>query len=108
VSARAPRRGAPPALHAAAWLLLLFAALSLVIWRQSSAVQLERALRQLESERAVAETQRVEATRRIQQLSSRARVVPLAQTRLEMHLPGDGEIVLLPVPADAGTRGEAR
>jgi hypothetical protein len=53
------RRGAPPALHAAAWLLLLFAALSLVIWRQSSAVQMERTLRQLEMERAVAETERV-------------------------------------------------
>jgi hypothetical protein len=97
VNPPARRRSAPPALHAAAWLVVLFAALSLVIWRQSSAVQLERALRDLESQRAVVETERVEALRRIQQLVSRAHVVPLAQARLGMHLPGDGEIVLLPV-----------
>jgi len=79
------------------WLLLLLASLSLVTWRQTRGLALEREVRELEVARAMKETERVELTRRIEQLRSRSRIVRVARDRLGMHLPEDDEIVFLPV-----------
>jgi cell division protein FtsL len=80
----------------AGWLVLLLAALSLVTWRQTRGVEMERALRSLESQRVLAEADRVASHRRIEELGSRARIVRVARDRLGMHLPEDREIVFLP------------
>ena len=76
--------------------VLLLAALSLVTWRQTRGVEMERVLRSLESQRALAEAERVASHRRIEELGSRSRIVRVARDRLGMHLPEDGEIVFLP------------
>ncbi len=89
-------------LRLAGLLALLLAALSLVVWRQTQGVALQREIRALEGERAIAETERLELATRIQGLQSRARVVPAARDRLGMHLPADSEVVLVPLPPEGG------
>ena len=88
------------------WLLLLLASLSLVTWRQTRGFELEQEVRAVETSRAMKEAERVELTRRIEQLRSRSRIVRVARDRLGMHLPADDEIVILPVddrvPAGVG------
>jgi cell division protein FtsL len=94
---KGPRR--PGRLRAVGWLLLLLVSLLMVTWRQTRGLALEGGLRELESERAVTETERVELVRRIEELRSRARIVRVARDRLDMHLPREDEIVFLPVDA---------
>ena len=76
-------------------------AFGVVVWRQTRAVALEECLREAESEHAIAEAERVELERRIQELGARARITRIARRRLGMHLPEADEIIFL--PAAAGT-----
>ena len=96
-----PRRPAGALLRAAGLLALLLVSLSAVVWRQTRGVELQREIRALEAERAIAESERLRLSSRIQGLQSRARVVRVARERLGMHLPADSEVVLLPVAAEA-------
>jgi cell division protein FtsL len=89
-----------------AWLLLLLGSLVVVAWRQTEGVARERALRELRSERAIVDAERMEMERKIQALSTRTRVVRVARERLGMQLPADREVVILPEPtAPAATGG---
>lgn len=98
---RRPRsKGKRPGwVRALGWLAMLLASLSLVTWRQTHGLALERELRTLEGRNAGVEAERVELTRRIEQLRSRSRVLQVARDRLGMHLPQDHEIIFLPVSA---------
>lgn len=58
---------------------------------------MEAALRAVESERAIAEAERVTLTAEIEELRSRARIVRVASQRLGMKLPEDSDIVFLQV-----------
>jgi len=99
---RPPRPSRRPGwVRAVGWLLLLLASLLFVTWRQTRGLAMQRELRDLENERAVAETERVELVRRIEELRSRARIVRIARERLNMHLPEEDEIVFLPVETGA-------
>lgn len=110
--ARRGGRGRRPGwLRAVGWLCLLLASLVVVTWRQTRGLAMERTLRELESERAVAEAERVELVRRVEALRSRARVVRVARERLDLRLPTEADIVFLPVErgqAGAGPAAEAR
>ena len=110
---------------------LAFAALlgsfSLVVWRQSRALELLRELHALRVERAIVEAERSELSRRITGLESRGHVVAAA-ARIGLRVPAANEIVILPLAessspapravagteaklpllADAGRRGEHR
>jgi cell division protein FtsL len=90
-------RGRPGWVGAIGWLLLLLVSLSLVTWRQTRGLALEREVRELETAHAMKEAERVELTRRVEELRSRSRIVQVARDRLGMHLPQDSEIVFLPV-----------
>ena len=79
----------------------LLAALTLVIWRQSLALATLRELDGLRDGRALAEAERSDLVRRIEQLESRAVVVSAAQMRLGMRVPSATEIVILPLNANA-------
>ncbi|MGH7467290.1 MAG: hypothetical protein ACRENP_04820 [Longimicrobiales bacterium] len=85
----------------------LLGSLSLVVWRQSRALELLRELDVLLTDRAIAEATRSELTRRIEYLESRARVVRDAG-RLGFRVPSSdaGEIVILPLDGD--TRRDSR
>jgi cell division protein FtsL len=97
----ARRRRARSALRLLGWLMLLAGALGFVVWRQSRGVALQAELRALEAERTIAESERLELVRKIQALSSRARIVRVARERLGMHVPTDREIMLLTDPTPA-------
>lgn len=110
--AAAPRRArAEPQGRRAArglgWVLLLLAAFSVVPWRQSRGIALERELRAVEAELAVVETERVALTQEIHELASRARILRVARERFGMALPADSQLVLLPVPAELDARSGA-
>jgi len=88
-------------LRAVGWLALLLGAMALVVWRQTRGVELQREIRALDGERALADAERLELATRIQALQSRARVVQVARDRLGMHLPADSEVVMVPLPPEA-------
>jgi hypothetical protein len=75
----------------------LLAALTMVIWRQSNALGTLRVLDGLRDNRALAEAERSELLRKIEQLESRAVVVTAAAARLGMRVPAADEIVILPL-----------
>ena len=77
----------------------LLGALTLVIWRQSRALETLRAMDSMRSARVIAEAERAELLRSIQTLESRTRVVADARDRLAMHVPSASEIVILPLTA---------
>lgn len=81
------------------WTMLVLASLLFVTWRQTRGLEMERGLREVEAELALARAERVELVRRIEELRSRARIVRVARDRLGMHLPADSEIVFLPEPS---------
>ena len=80
--------------RAAVTFALLVCALGFVTWRQSRALETNRALDELRRQVAVAQAEAVEIEREIQVLRSRARIVPAAQA-LGMHTPGASEQVIL-------------
>lgn len=79
----------------------LLGSLTLVIYRQSRALEVLRGMDQVRSARVIAEAERSELLRNIQMLESRARVVADARDRLGMHVPSAEEIVILPLNAPA-------
>ncbi|MDQ3388006.1 MAG: hypothetical protein M3483_00735 [Gemmatimonadota bacterium] len=87
-------------------LALLGGALASVVWRQTRGNDLQRQIRALGAETAVAESERLLLTTRIQGLQSRARVVRLATERLGMHVAADSEVVFLPLPPESRLGGE--
>jgi cell division protein FtsL len=96
--------------------MLLLGSLTLVVWRQSRALEMQRALEAVRRERVVEESRRSALLRRVEQLESRTRVSAAASSRFGMRLPSGEEIVILPmtdrasgrlaVRAPAGARGE--
>ena len=74
---------------------VLLASLSLVVHRQSRALELLRALDTARNDIAALEAERAELTRRLQKLNSRAYVVRAAGERLGMHVPAGAELVIL-------------
>jgi hypothetical protein len=75
--------------------IALVGSLTLVAWRQSRALEALAALDAVRQERALAQAERAEMERRIEQLESGVRVVPAARSRLHMHIPSDSEIRIL-------------
>jgi cell division protein FtsL len=73
----------------------LLASLSLVVWRQSRALETLRSLESVRSERAVVEAERAAHAREIRRLESRARLVAVGTERLGMRVPSGREIVIL-------------
>jgi cell division protein FtsL len=81
--------------------VLLFAAMSLVVWRQSRALEALRALDAARADRALLQAERAELQREIQHLESRARIVAVAGEQLGLRVPAAAEIVILQHPSYA-------
>jgi cell division protein FtsL len=77
---------------------------SVVIWRRSFGIAESREIRALERERLqlLAEKARLEGE--IRTLSGRARLAPVAEQRLRMHVPNDTQVVIIQRPVRAGAR----
>lgn len=76
----------------------LLASLSLVVYRQSRALEVLRELDGLRSARAVAESERAVLSTQVQTLESRARIKAVAEARWGMRVPASGELVTLLAP----------
>jgi cell division protein FtsL len=94
------RRSGP--LRLLGWLALLAGALVLVVWRQSSGVELQERIAVLQEEAAVLDAERIDLIREMERLRSRERIVRIGTERLDLRLPRDDEVVILAVPASAG------
>jgi cell division protein FtsL len=76
-------------------LLGFFAVATGVIARRTFGVTQARTLRALERQRDAVDASRVKLEAEIRDASSRARLVPLAEQRLHMHVPADSEVIIL-------------
>ena len=68
---------------------------SLVIWRRSVGIAGARELRELDQTRLQLEGDRARLARDIRAASSRERLVPVAEQRLGMRVPSDGQMIIL-------------
>ena len=84
-----------PLVRAVVGVVVLVGALGTVTWRQSRAFEALARLDEVRSETSLAVAERVDLERRIQWLESRARVVPAARARLDMHTPDASDLVIL-------------
>jgi len=82
-------------------LLGFVAVAACVIWRRSYGVAQSRVVTSLEEEQRQLEAERARLERDIRDLSSRARLQPLAEQRLNLHVPPDSMVVNIPRPARA-------
>lgn len=93
----APRRVARRGRAWVAFALLGFVLIGAgVIWRRTVGVARARELRQLEQHRLELQARRVQLESDIRDLSSRAKLAPVAERRLGMHVPADTQVVILP------------
>ncbi|MHB1224553.1 MAG: FtsB/FtsL family cell division protein [Gemmatimonadaceae bacterium] len=98
----AKRRVAGRGRSVVALLLLAFVAVStIVIWRRSFGIAQASELRQLERQRGQLQAELTRLERDIRDASTRARLMPVAERRLGMHVPLDSEVVSLERPAAA-------
>ena len=67
-----------------------------VIWRRSFGIAQSRELRELDRRRLELEAQRARLKGEIRDLSSFAKLAPIAEQRLNMHVPNDSQVVILP------------
>lgn len=75
-----------------------------VIWRRSYGFSRERDIATLEQKRAQLEGERARLELEIRDLSSRARLAPIAEQRLGMRIPSDSQVIDIrrhPLPADS-------
>ena len=68
---------------------------SLVIWRRSFGIAGARELRELGQTKLQLEGDRARLARDIRAASSRERLVPVAERRLGMRVPADGQMIIL-------------
>ena len=73
----------------------LLASLTLVVWRQSRALEVLRDLDATRQARAIAESEKSAFAHDIQRLESRKRVLQAASARLSMRVPAATEIVIV-------------
>lgn len=93
--ARKPRRGVLVPLLLVGFLLVATS----VIWRRSHGLSQARALAELERRRATLAGERVRLDGEIRAARGRARLLPIAESRLGMRVPPDSNVVILPRPA---------
>ncbi|HUF65941.1 MAG TPA: hypothetical protein VMM17_08190 [Gemmatimonadaceae bacterium] len=70
-----------------------------VVWRRSVGISQSRSLRELDRVRLQLEGERARLARDLQEATSRARLGPIAERRLGMHVPSDRQVVILRRPA---------
>ena len=77
---------------------------SVVIWRRSFGIAESREIRALERERLQLLAEKARLAGEIRTLSGRARLAPVAEQRLRMHVPNDTQVVIIQRPVRAGAR----
>ena len=67
-----------------------------VVTRRVFGISQAKALRALQTQRDAAEASRVQLEIEIREASSRARLGPIAERRLNMYVPADSQVIILP------------
>jgi cell division protein FtsL len=77
-----------------------------VIARRTYGIDQARGLRELDRKRQALEAERVKLEGEIREASSRARLAPIAEQRLNMHVPSPDQVIMLAPgrPAPRGAR----
>jgi len=70
-----------------------------VIARRTYGIEQARALRELDRRRQALEAERVKLDGEIRDASSRARLAPIAEQQLNMHVPSPDQVIMLPPPS---------
>jgi cell division protein FtsL len=80
-----------------------------VIARRTYGIDQARALRDLDRKRQALEAERVKLDGEIRDASSRARLAPIAEQRLNMHVPSPDQVIMLTPgrPTPRGTRADS-
>lgn len=80
-----------------------------VIARRTYGIDQARGLRELDRKRQALEAERVKLEGEIREASSRARLAPIAEQRLNMHVPSPDQVIMLAPgkPTRRGTRGDS-
>ncbi len=76
-------------------LLSFFMVATGVIARRTFGIRQGRALRDLEQRRDAVDAARVKLEVEIRDASSRARLIPIAEKRLQMYVPADSQVIIL-------------
>ena len=76
-------------------LLGFFAVAMGVIARRTYGIAQSRSLRDIEQRRDAMDAARVKLEMEIRDASSRARLGPIAEQRLQMHVPADSQVIIL-------------
>lgn len=77
-------------------LLGFFAVATGVIARRTFGISQAKTLRALQTQRDAVEASRVKLEVEIRDASSRARLGPVAERRLQMYVPADSQVIILP------------
>lgn len=77
-------------------LIGFFVAATGVVTRRIFGISQAKALRALQTHRDAAEAARVKLEVEIREASSRARLAPIAEGRLNMYVPADSQVIILP------------
>lgn len=85
-------------------LLGFFVVATGVIWRRSVGIAQARELRALEDRRTALEAQEAALEGAIRDASSRAKLAPIAESKLGMRIPPESLVILLPRPDRAPPR----
>ena len=72
-----------------------------VIWRRGYGIARDRELRALTTRRTELEAEKTKLENDIREASSRARLAPLVEQRLQMRIPNDTPVIILPKPRRA-------
>jgi cell division protein FtsL len=97
----------------AAGLVVFVLVAAVVIWRRSYGVMQGAEMRSLDRQRMQLEAQKAALEREVRDAAGRARLGPVAETRLDMHVPADSEVIVLPatratrVPSGEGAADRA-
>jgi cell division protein FtsL len=70
-----------------------------VIWRRGYAVAKGQELRALTRRRDQLRAERASLERRVGELSGRSELGGVAERQLDMHIPADSQVIVLPAPA---------
>lgn len=71
---------------------------ALVIWRRAEGHAQAKALLALEQQRLQLQSQRAQLRSEIRDLVSRSSLATVVEKRLDMHVPNDSQLVILPRP----------
>jgi len=77
-----------------------------IIWRRGYGIARDRELRVQATRRTELEAEKTKLENDIREASSRARLAPLVEQRLQMRIPNDSQVIILPKPRRAqGSNG---